>query len=122
MVADVAAWGFVFSDGCGALSPALAARVARALGLDHTPAAYQVRLLGAKGMLVVDPRLGSGREELVQLRPSMVKFASNTAHNVLEVCGWSAPQRAHLNRQFIVLLEARGVPLQVSDPPLSPPC
>ena len=42
------------------------------------------------------------------LRPSMDKFNSPN-HNVIEVCGYSAPHKAYLNRQIINLLSCLGV-------------
>lgn len=69
--------------------------------------AVQFRFAGAKGVLSVDPRLGTGHH--LCIRPSMDKFTSE--HRCFEVCKVSAPRSLYLNRQVILLLSYR----QISD-------
>ena len=48
---------------------------------------------------------------LIGLRPSMVKFESETLK--LEVCTWSRPIPFFLNRQIIIALFTLGIPRSV---------
>ena len=71
------------------------------------PTCFQIRLGGAKGMLVVNPQLTGLR---IQVRPSMIKFATSDMHD-LEICETgSRPVALYLNRQMIKILEDMGVP------------
>ena len=70
-----------------------------------TPSAFQIRFGGAKGVVVVDPRLESHD---LHLRPSQIKFQSD--YRELEILSISQNNLCFLNQQIIVLLEARGVP------------
>ena len=45
----------VMSDGCAMMSPALARAIAKKLGLDDIPSAFQGRISGAKGLWTADP-------------------------------------------------------------------
>jgi RNA-dependent RNA polymerase len=65
----------------------------------------QFRFAGAKGVLSVDPRLGTGHH--LCIRPSMNKFISK--HRCFEVCKVSAPRSFYLNRQAILLLSNRRI-------------
>lgn len=137
---DVIRNTYNFTDGVGRISPELASDVWSALmSARHCkvpgplPSAFQIRLCGFKGVLVVDYRLG-GRE--IHLRKSQKKF---------DVHGWDDPSRGwpleiampfgrpspmHLNRcaallphllgsdtfslrPLIMLLENNGVKSQV---------
>ena len=50
--------------------------------LSYVPSVFQVRLAGAKGVVMVQPDL---QGDVIQLRPSMIKFAANATNNFLEV-------------------------------------
>ena len=63
---------YTFTDGCGRISPALAHLIDEKFNL-HYCSAYQVRLGGAKGVLVRYDNLNpddTGEEKYVELRPS----------------------------------------------------
>ncbi|KAG0251066.1 hypothetical protein BG011_007879 [Mortierella polycephala] len=105
MIDDIEHNGHNFSDGCGRLSSNLAQIIGLELEKEVTPAAFQIRLGGSKGVLVTYPNL-VGRK--VQIRPSMKKF--DVAHYVLEVIKTSSFIPSYLNRQIINLLSALGVP------------
>lgn len=61
---------------------------------------------GAKGVLAWWPNLAEANE--IRMRPSQVKFTSNLKElNVVRVAKY---QVAFLNRQFIMIMEALGVP------------
>ncbi|KAJ8495683.1 hypothetical protein ONZ45_g12762 [Pleurotus djamor] len=105
--------GSCFTDGVGTISLNLAQDVQNALRYHrrrarHTnepPSALQIRFGGAKGVLVVDPRL-YGR--VVCLRESQTKFKGTG--RTLDIATTSArPILTYLNRPLIVLLEHHGV-------------
>lgn len=106
----------VFTDGIGTLSSALAediwgslrAKKRRGYGGNRPRSrAFQIRFQGSKGMVSVDYKL-TGR--VLVLRPSMIKFQSNT-NTAIEIAGvFSRPGKMFLNRPLIMLLEGLGVP------------
>ncbi|KAF9423615.1 hypothetical protein BGZ94_008244 [Podila epigama] len=108
IVPDIERDGHCFTDGCGMISPDLAHLIANQLQKDGTPAAFQIRLGGSKGVLAVSPKLTGNQ---VRIRPSMKKF--HVDHYVLEVIRTSCFTSSYLNRQIIILLSALGVPDQV---------
>ncbi|KFH66584.1 hypothetical protein MVEG_07109 [Podila verticillata NRRL 6337] len=108
IISDIERDGQCFTDGCGKLSPKLAHMIGKQLEKDGTPAAFQIRLGGSKGVLAVSPYLHGNQ---VQIRPSMKKF--HVDHYVLEVIKTSAFTSSYLNRQIIILLSALGVPDKV---------
>ncbi|OQR87423.1 RNA-directed RNA polymerase [Thraustotheca clavata] len=101
---DIKNNGYCFSDGIGVISEPLAKTVARKLGLDHTPSAFQIRYGGYKGMISVYP----SKEVFTALRPSMKKFESN--HCQLEICSVPGRMTCYLNRQTINILSSLGIP------------
>ncbi|ORX60333.1 RdRP-domain-containing protein [Hesseltinella vesiculosa] len=106
-IKDIEHHGYTFTDGCGNISPELAGEVVRraASTLGVVPSAFQFRLGGAKGVLMVKDSLKGYK---VELRPSQIKFTSD--HTMLEVVRVSSHISAFLNRQAITLLSALGVP------------
>jgi hypothetical protein len=122
---------YCFTEGCGQLSPWLARRVwrlvrERAVLLDMelpaepVPSAFQVRLQGCKGVLVVNPQLAAAapsadddaaawpRGAHVRLRKSMVKYFA-PHQSQLEVLSWAAPERGLLTRQIVAVLSFLGI-------------
>lgn len=97
--------GYIFSDGVGKMSLALAKKTRNQMNLGVDPSALQVRLGGSKGVLAVDPNLPKGVH--VQLRPSQIKF--DTDHLELEVVKIATYRNGYLNRQIIILMSALGV-------------
>ncbi|KAF8944123.1 hypothetical protein BGZ47_004607 [Haplosporangium gracile] len=108
MIDDIEHNDHNFSDGCGRISEDLARMIGIELEKETTPSAFQIRLGGAKGVLVKDATLKDNR---VQIRPSMKKF--DVAHYVLEVIKTSSFIPSFLNRQIIILLTSLGVPEEV---------
>lgn len=102
---DVARNGYTFTDGVGKCHEDVAKACAAALGIDNQPSAVQFRMGGSKGVLCVATNVKS-RE--VWLRKSQVKFESDRKD--LHVVRVSNFAKGFLNRHFIVLLEALGVP------------
>ncbi|KAK7044978.1 RNA-dependent RNA polymerase [Favolaschia claudopus] len=112
-----AADGSLHTDGCGLIRDSFAQEISALLHLPHDIAVFQIRLGGIKGTLtrcpddLFDSTCGC-RGKTVAYRPSMVKY--NEGPHVLEVQNVSRPPKAgRLNKQFIVLLLTRGIPLSV---------
>lgn len=104
IIDDITQGHYCFTDGVGKMSFSLARDVSQQLKLEYTPSAFQIRLGGAKGVLMVSSYLSKRQ---VQLRPSQIKFESS--HTMLEVVRPAVFLPATLNRQSIVLLSARGI-------------
>ena len=109
---DIETSGGNFTDGCGAVSQALAKRLQESCKLtddNYHPSVFQIRYQGCKGVVIVDPKLKE-KEQLV-IRPSMKKFNPGTKpFQDLWLCDHSRPYTfGHLNRQFITLLSSLGV-------------
>ena len=97
-----------FSDGVGMVSSFLAYMAANETGAllpsGDPPSVMQFRLGGAKGVLTVWPQ---AKQRDIHMRKSQFKFSA--AYEGLEVVRWSQFAAAHLNRQLITVLSARGV-------------
>ncbi|TGJ78434.1 hypothetical protein E0Z10_g10334 [Xylaria hypoxylon] len=106
-IEDIYKNDWCFTDGVGKISPELAEYVAKPLRLTKklVPSAFQFRLGGSKGLLVIWPDLTFNK---VSLRPSQNKFKAQSAH--LEVIKPSRFSVATLNRQTITILSSLGVP------------
>ncbi|KAJ5766848.1 uncharacterized protein N7511_004464 [Penicillium nucicola] len=106
---DIVRNGFTFSDGVGKISKFLAQMAKNELDIKtptrNLPSAFQFRLGGSKGMLVVSP---DPHPREVHIRPSQYKF--NTESSGLEIIRWSQFSFATLNRQIIIVLSALGIP------------
>ncbi|KAL1413347.1 hypothetical protein Q8F55_001106 [Vanrija albida] len=107
---DIERNGHCFTDGCSIAGREVMRKAAAALGdkrgVNSTPSAIQFRLGGAKGVLVCWPDLV--KETEVRLRPSQVKFESKL--DDLNVVRSARYQAGFLNRQFIMIMSANGVP------------
>ena len=110
---------YCFTDGVGTISSHLAQKIWRALqrrGIRATrkaityPRAFQIRLVGAKGMLSVDHKLSG---DVVILRRSMIKFDAPHSTDVEIAQPFVRPSRYYLNRPLIMILEGLGVPYGV---------
>ncbi|RWS09175.1 RNA-dependent RNA polymerase 1-like protein [Dinothrombium tinctorium] len=97
-----------FTDGIGMVSENIAEKIQRELkntsllfSVDRVPSAFQIRIGGCKGMLVVNPLLPNNT---IKIRRSMRKFESNDM-NLLGILKVSSVRAAYLNRPLITLLE-----------------
>lgn len=108
-IPDAEKGGFCFTDGVGKISPLLAQMIADDWELpDPPPSAYQFRMGGCKGVLVVWPDV---KHTEVHIRKSQEKFVAE--FNGLEIIKCSKFANATLNRQIISILSSLGVPDQV---------
>lgn len=107
-IEDVVRNGYTFSDGVGRISRFLAQMAANELKIKtphrDPPSAFQFRLGGCKGMLVVS---SEAQRQEIHIRPSQHKFPAD--HNGLEIIRWSQFSMATLNRQIIIVLSSLGV-------------
>ncbi|KAL3436741.1 RNA dependent RNA polymerase-domain-containing protein [Aspergillus tetrazonus] len=105
---DIERNGYIFSDGVGRISKFLAQIVKSELKIKtptkEPPSAYQFRLGGCKGMLIVSPE---ARPQEVHIRTSQFKFAALSQG--LEIIRWSQFTVASLNRQLILVLSTLGI-------------
>ncbi|KAI9462500.1 RdRP-domain-containing protein [Lactarius psammicola] len=116
---DITRGPYCFTDGVGSISKSLARKIWKALqkrGSRSTrraityPRAFQVRVVGAKGMLSVDHRLPG---DVVVLRRSMIKFEAPHSTDVEIARAFVRPSKYYLNRPLIMLLEGLGIPYDV---------
>lgn len=105
-IKDIEHDGHCFSDGVGLISDFLAQAIIQDMTLDvfADPTAFQFRMGGSKGVLVVWPDLKGIQ---VQIRDSQEKFKSESQN--LEVVRCATNSTATLNRQTITLLEFLGI-------------
>lgn len=101
---DIERNGYCFTDGVGYISPELAREAAEYFKYSQV-SAFQIRLAGAKGVLMVKPEL-EGR--CIQLRKSQIKFDSrDLSFNVIRCSTFSV---GFFNRSLVLLLTCLGVP------------
>ncbi|KAH8102595.1 RNA dependent RNA polymerase-domain-containing protein [Cristinia sonorae] len=105
-----------FTDGVGTISRELAREIWRGLNRRRkrhnrraSPAAFQIRFMGSKGMVSVDYTL-TGR--VICLRPSMIKFEAPNSREIEIARAFDKPGPFNLNRPLIMILEGLGVPFE----------
>ncbi|KAK1252646.1 hypothetical protein MKX08_003833 [Trichoderma sp. CBMAI-0020] len=106
-IADIERNGYCFTDGVGMISGFMARMIVEELTLEvfNDPSAFQFRMGGCKGVLVVWPQ-ATKRE--VYIRGSQEKFKADAKN--LEIIKCAKYTSATLNRQTITILEYLGVP------------
>ena len=111
-ISDIRKDDYIFTDGCGLISPQLAKHLVQLLNIRfratrYTPSVFQIRYRGYKGVLTLDPRLRGQIQ--VKFRESMKKInvGSDISFAVVE---YSKPYAfGFLNDEVIMLLHALGV-------------
>lgn len=110
-VEDIANETYTFTDGCGQISKKGAEEIVSILHLSYIPSAFQIRVGGAKGVVVVSDDVANddsdSLERSVVLRKSMSKFLST--HRMLEIVACSVRSDAYLTRQSIQILSDLGI-------------
>ncbi|KAJ3554369.1 hypothetical protein NM688_g3145 [Phlebia brevispora] len=110
-IGDIVRNGEMFSDGCGLMSVKFGKQLSKHKkilfhGRPYTPAVYQIRYRGYKGVLMLHPQL---HEEHVHFRKSQKKFTA-TANNTFSVVDHSLPYAfGRLNNDIVVLLSSLGI-------------
>ena len=98
---------YIYTDGIGTISYNLAMKCVEKIGNNKFSycSAFQIRLLGIKGVVAVDPNLAD--KDIICIRPSMKKYESeNNELGIIKASGYST---GYLNRQIISLLNGLGV-------------
>jgi RNA-dependent RNA polymerase len=112
---DITKGKYCFTDGVGSISKSLARKIWKALQKRGSrsarravtyPRAFQIRFVGAKGMLSVDHRLTG---DTVVLRQSMIKFEAPHSTDIEIAQAFVRPSKYYLNRPLIMLLEGLGI-------------
>ena len=97
--------GEIYNDGCGMISVDLMKDICNELNKKAFSSAVQIRYKGAKGILVINPKL-EGKK--IILTKSMIKYNVNNSEN-LEICRFAKYSTGFLNLQIIILLIINGV-------------
>ncbi|CAM1331261.1 RDR2 (predicted) [Pycnogonum litorale] len=110
---------YVFTDGCGFISPKLAKDMKPDLELYELfencpydlPSCFQIRIKSCKVLVMLDPGLQSG----LQLRKSMEKFQwTRNGPHLLTLVDVSKPsQCSSLNTQIVRLISSLGIPHRI---------
>ncbi|KAK0470607.1 RNA dependent RNA polymerase-domain-containing protein [Armillaria novae-zelandiae] len=121
-VEDLGVKPYLHTDGAGTISESLGNEIWERLRQGRgdrgenliQPSAYQIRFLGYKGVVAVDPRLDD-RPIRMRLRPSMGKFQDSRATEAnIEIANYfNKPMPSYLNRQLVVILEDKRVRREV---------
>ncbi|KAK3994424.1 RNA dependent RNA polymerase-domain-containing protein [Cladorrhinum sp. PSN332] len=114
-IPDIESADYVYTDGCGLISPRLASELARRVRIvfrdkRYTPSVFQIRYRGYKGVVTVDPTMLRGDPKvLLKMRSSMRKFKGGDDHS-FSVVEYSKPYTyGYLNDEVVVLLRALGI-------------
>ena len=97
--------GDLYNDGCGMISYELMKEICNNMNKGEFASAIQIRYKGAKGVLVVNPKI-EGKKIL--LTKSMVKFKCENTED-LEIIRFSRYSPGYLNLQIIILLLLNGI-------------
>ncbi|KAF1828997.1 RdRP-domain-containing protein [Decorospora gaudefroyi] len=109
---DIKTGDYMFTDGCGLISPLLACQLVQRRNIVHRskrylPSVFQIRYRGYKGVLTLDPTLPPQIQ--AQFRDSMRKFKDAPDHS-FSVVAYSKPYAfGYLNDEVVVLLHSLGV-------------
>ncbi|CAH0482408.1 unnamed protein product [Peronospora belbahrii] len=108
-VEDITNDKHVFTDGCGEITQVGAENIVKELNLSYTPSAFQIRLGGAKGVLVISDldKAKISQDKSIVLRESMSKFKST--HTMLEIVACAGKSEAYLTRQSVLILNDLGI-------------
>lgn len=86
IIEDIERNNYCFTDGNGLVSKGLAKLINEKLSHRILPSAYQIRLAGCKGLIIIDPD-STFDQFYIKIRRSMQKFHSDDWS--LEICGFS---------------------------------
>lgn len=126
-IPDIESADYIYTDGCGLISPRLASELARRTRIvfrdkRYTPSVFQIRYRGYKGVVTVDPTMlkkggpdddDDAKKILLKMRSSMRKFKGGDDHS-FAVVEYSKPYSyGYLNDEVVVLLSALGIGREV---------
>ncbi|KZO90314.1 hypothetical protein CALVIDRAFT_603045, partial [Calocera viscosa TUFC12733] len=107
----------IMTDGAGYMSNQIALYIQKTYGLRHPPAAVQIRIAGAKGLLVVCPANYENGTLRVWIRPSQIKSFLMKQHlndpslrtiDTLRPSDYTTP--SHITAQLLINLHENHVP------------
>uniref|UniRef100_A0A6A7G3N6 RNA-dependent RNA polymerase n=2 Tax=Hirondellea gigas TaxID=1518452 RepID=A0A6A7G3N6_9CRUS len=104
IVDDIKRYQYTFSDGIGKCRPDLMKKICRQAGFSEVYSGLQIRIGGAKGMIVS----WANTVHPMELRKSMIKFQSDDLK--IDVLSRSKCLPGYLNRQIILLLSHLNIP------------
>jgi len=90
MIDDIERNNYCFTDGNGLISKGLAKLISNQLRNGFSSSAYQIRMAGCKGLIIIDPQ-STSEQFYIKIRPSMKKFECNDW--TLDICGFSRPSK-----------------------------
>lgn len=94
IIDDIERNNYCFTDGNGLMSKGLARLISDKFSHRILPSAYQIRLAGCKGLIIIDPQ-STCEQFYIKIRRSMQKFQSNDWS--LEICGYSRASMCSTN-------------------------
>ena len=98
MIEDIERNNYCFTDGNGLVSKGLAKLISEKICINqHIPSAYQIRIAGCKGLIIIDPQ-STFEQFYIKIRPSMKKFQCD--HWYLDICGYSRASKFNLKSTF----------------------
>ncbi|CZR57842.1 related to NAM7-nonsense-mediated mRNA decay protein (RdRP) [Phialocephala subalpina] len=120
-IQDIEANNYIFTDGCGLISPHLAHELSRKVeiafrNVRYTPSVFQIRYRGYKGVVMLDPSMRG--KALVKFRKSMKKFSggSDCSFSVVDYSKVFLSALVitpygfgYLNDEIVLLLHALGI-------------
>ena len=86
IIDDIERNNHCFTDGNGLMSKGLARLISDKFSHRILSSAYQIRLAGCKGLIIIDPQ-STYEQFYIKIRRSMQKFQSDDWS--LEICGYS---------------------------------
>ena len=121
IIPDISVRGFcerdhLYSDGAGKMSMDVAVLVQHKLKLHSIPSAIQIRFLGCKGVLTLDPELVGTQ---IHLRQSMVKLEGCSGEPILEVIKTSHFMPFNLTENILYLLLCLNLSLTLVEKKIS---
>ena len=105
MIEDIERNNYCFTDGNGLVSKGLAKLINEKLANRILSSAYQIRMAGCKGLIIIDPQ-STFEQFYIKIRPSMKKFECNDW--ALDICGYSrASMFNEISRRFEYLISLK---------------
>jgi RNA-dependent RNA polymerase len=96
IIDDIERNNYCFTDGNGLVSKGLAKLINEQFSNRFIPSAYQIRVAGCKGLIIIDSQ-STFEQFYIKIRPSMMKFQCNDW--TLDICGYS--RASNFNKNYL---------------------